>query len=269
VREAASVCDAALRHEILRTLGARLRPPLPRAAHAALAQWIAVDGSLVPALPRMAWALGQDDQQRAAKRHGACAVLRPGPVEGTGPAGNGSARAEWRRLGQPGGCSVVDRGAVASRLWQALPALPCRFLWRGKDHAASGRQEERALTPAAMHAGVVRDARRRRVGTAHHTRVLPQPFRLVQVATGKTRQDGTPEVVVLVTNRLDLEAELSAGAYRYRWAVAVVCRWVQGVLGCRHVLSQGMHGVRLQGYAACSASLLLSLGVGRAPTTRT
>ena len=60
----------------------------------------------------------------------------------------------------------------------------------------------------------------------HHTRLLPQPFRVVQVATGKTRQDGTPDVLVLVTNRLDLDAELLAVAYRYRWAVELFFRWV-------------------------------------------
>ena len=85
-----------------------------------------------------------------------------------------------------------------------------------------------------MHAGVVRDAVLRRLGTAHHTRLLPQPFRLVQVAAGKTRHDGTLDVVVLVTNRLDLDAELIAVAYRYRWAVELfsagsnVC-WAAGI----------------------------------------
>src|SRR5215470_8119676 len=219
--EAAYVFDAALLHEVLTTLGARLHPHLPLAEHAALAPLIAVDGSLLPALPRMAWALGQDEQQRAAKMHVAFAVLRQGPVDVTVTAGNGSERAEWRRLVQPGGFYVVDRGSVDYSLFQALPDLPCSFLCRVKDNAAYEVQEERALAPAAVHAGVVRDAVLRRLGTAHHTRLLPQPFRVVQVATGKTRKDRTPDVLVLVTNRLDLDAELLAVAYRYRWAVEV------------------------------------------------
>jgi hypothetical protein len=267
--EAADGFDATLLPAVLITLGAHLRPQLPLAEHAALAQLIAVDGSLWPALPRMAWALWQDDQPRAAKRHGAFAVLRQGPVDVTVTAGNGSERAEWRRLVQPGGFSVVDRGSVDDRLFQELHDLPCRFLWRVKDNAAYEVQEERSLTPAALHAGVVRDAVRRRWGTAHHTRVLPQPFRMVQVATGKRRQDGTLDVLVLVTHRLDLDAELLAVAYRYRWAVERFFRWVKGVLGCRHWLSQGLNGVRRQVYAAFIASLLIRLWVGRAPTKRT
>ncbi len=223
-----------------------------------------IDGSLLPALPRMAWALWQDDQHRAAKMHVAFAVLRQGPVDVTVTAGNGSERAEWRRLVQPGGFYVVDRGYVDYNLFQELHDLPCSFLCRVKDNAAYEVQEERALAPAAVHAGVVRDAVLRRLGTAHHTRLLPQPFRVVQVATGKTRKDGTPDVLVLVTNRLDLDAELLAVAYRYRWAVELFFRWVKCVLGCRHLLSQGMNGVRLQVYAAFIASLLI-----KAPTKRT
>jgi IS4 transposase len=154
-------------------------------------------------------------------------------------------------------------------LLQELHEVPCSFLWRVKDNATYEVQEERALSPAAVHVGVVRDAVVRRLGTPHHTRVLPQPFRVVQVATGKTRQDGAPDVVVQVTHRLDLDAELLAVAYRYRWAVELFFRWVKCVVGCRHVLSQGLNGVRLQVYAAFMASLLISLWVGRAPTKRT
>jgi hypothetical protein len=70
------------------TLGARLRPQLPLAEHAALAQLLAVDGRLWPALPHMAWALWQDDQHRAATMLVAFAVLRRGPVDVTVTSGN-------------------------------------------------------------------------------------------------------------------------------------------------------------------------------------
>jgi hypothetical protein len=267
--DAAYVFDATLLHHVLITLSAHLRPQLPLAEQMALAQLIAVDGSLLPALPRMAWALWQDDQHRAAKMHVAFAVLRQGPVDVTVTAGNSSERAEWRRLVQPGGFYVGDRGYVDYSLFQDLHDLPCHFLCRVKDNAAYEVQEERALAPAAVHAGVVRDGLLRRLGTPHHTRLLPQPFRLVQVATGTRQPDGTPDVIVLVTNRLDLDAELIALAYRYRWAVELFFRWVKCVLGCRHLLSQGINGVRLQVYAAFIASLLISLWVGQAPTKRT
>ena len=196
--EAAYIVDTTRFHEVLITLGAQLRPQLPLAEQAALAHLIAVDGSLLPALPRMAWALWQDDQYRAAKMHVAFAVLRHGPVD-----------------------VVVDRGYGDYSLFQDLHDLPCHVLCRVQDNAAYEGQEERARTLAAVHASVVRDVLLRRLGTPHHTRLLAQPFRPVQVATGKTRPDGTPDVV-LVTHRLDLDAELLALAYRYRWAVEML-----------------------------------------------
>jgi hypothetical protein len=267
--EAAQVFDAALLHQVLTTLGTQLRPHVPVATQEALAHLIAVDGSLLPALPRMAWAVWQDPQHRAAKMHVAFAVLRQGPVDVTVTAGNSSERAEWRRLVQPGGFYVVDRGYSDYRLFQELHDLPCSFLCRVQDNAAYDVARERAVSAAAQAVGVVRDVELRRLGTAHHTRLLPQPCRLVHVATGTTQADGTPDVLVLVTNRLDLDAELIALAYRFRWAVELFFRWLKCVLGCRHLLSQSENGVRLQVYTALIASLLISLWVGRAPTKRT
>ena len=147
--------------------------------------------------------------------------------------------------------------------------LPCSFIGRVKYNTAYEIQEERPVTVAAQAAGVQQDAVLRRLGTAHHFRVLPQPFRVVRVATGRTDADGTPEVMVLVTNRLDLDADLVALAYRYRWAVELFFRWLKCVLGCRHLLSQSANGVRIQVYVALIASLLISLWVGGAPTKRT
>lgn len=267
--EAASVFDAALLHQVLTSLSTQLQPHLPGAEQAALAALTAVDGSLLPALPRMLWAVWQDDQHRAAKMHVAFAVFRHGPVAVTVTAGNASERAELRRLVQPGGFYVFDRGYIDYDLFQELHDLPCSFVGRVKANVAYEVQDERPLPEAARAAGVVRDVVLRRLGTAHHSRVLPQPFRLVQVATGKTDAQGMPEVMVLVTNRLDLDADLVALAYKYRWAVELFFRWVKCVLGCRHLLSQTPNGVRIQVYVALIASLLISLWVGGTPTKRT
>ena len=46
-------------------------------------------------------------------------------------------------------------------------------------------------------------------------------------------------------------------------------RWLKCILGCRPLLSQSENGVQWQVSMALSASLLLSLWVGRAPTKRT
>ena len=267
--EASRVFDPELLHALIGDLAAQSLRLVHGKEADALRGLTAVDGSLLPALPRMLWAVWQDDQHRAAKMHVAFAVLRHGPVDVTVTAGNASERAELRRLVQPGGFYVFDRGYIDYDLFQELHDLPCSFLGRVKTNVSYEIQEESPVSAAARAAGVERDVVLRRLGTAHHTRLLPQPFRLVQVATGKTDADGAPEVMVLVTNRLDLDAELVALAYRYRWAVELFFRWLKCVLGCRHLLSQTANGVRMQVYVALIASLLISLWVGRAPTKRT
>jgi hypothetical protein len=163
----------------------------------------------------------------------------------------------------------VDRGYTDYELFQELHELPCRFLARVQYNAAYEVAEDRPVSAAAQAAGVRRDCQIRRLGTPHQSRLLPQPFRVVLVASGKTKANGTEDLLVLVTNDLDLEAELVALAYRFRWAVELFFRWLKCVVGCRHLLSQSANGVQIQVYVAIIASLLISLWVGRPPTKRT
>ena len=148
--------------------------------------------------------------------------------------------------------------------------VPCSFLCRVKDNVAlrgPGGASPWRPPPCTRVSYAMRSS------AAWARRTIPACCRSrsawCSIATGKTRKDGTPDVLVLITNRLDLDAELLAVAYRYRWAVELFFRWVKCVLGCRHLLSQGMNGVRIQVYTAFIASLLISLWVGRAPTKRT
>ena len=73
----------------------------------------------------------------------------------------------------------------------------------------------------------------------------------------------------LLTNKLDLPAELVALGYRYRWTVELFFRWLKCVLGCKQLLTTSENGVALQIYTALIASLLIVLWTGRKPTKRT
>jgi hypothetical protein len=230
---------------------------------------VAIDGSLLPALPRMVWAVWQDEQHRAAKMHVAFAALRQVPVGVTVTAGNSSEREQTRRLVQPGGFYVCDRGYVDYELFAQWHALPCSFIVRGQNNAAYEVAHERALSAAARAAGVTSDVVWLRLGTTHHRPCAAQPLRVVRVTTDKRPKDGTPIELVLVTNRLDLDANLIALAYRYRWTVELFFRWFKCILGCRHFLSHRENGVQMQVYMALIASLLISLWAGRTPTKRT
>ena len=96
---------------------------------------------------------------------------------------------------------------------------------------------------------------------------IKQPLRLVVVqATG---ENGKPYELWLITDRLELDAELVALAYRYRWTVELFFRWLKSILGMRHLISDHPNGVTMQLYAALIASLLIVLWTGLKANKRT
>ena len=119
-----------------------------------------------------------------------------------------------------------------------------------------------------MAAGVKRDVVVKRLGSSHHKDELKQAVRLVWVETAKKKQDGESEVLLLCTDRLDLDADLVALAYKYRWWVELFFRWLKCILGCRHLLSEKPKGVAIQIYLALIASVLVSLWVAAKPSKR-
>src|SRR4029077_18313862 len=128
--------------------------------------------------------------------------------------------------------------------------------------------EERPLSAAARAAGGVSD-RVVWLGGDQSGAVFKQPLRVLGVRTGKTDAQGRPEVLLLATDRMDLEAELVALGYQFRWSIELFFRWLKCILGCRHLLSTCANGVEIQVYLALIASLLISLWTGKKPTKRT
>ena len=265
--EAARVFDPALLEPIVAELARRAlaqpgsRPPDDREALAGL---IAVDGSLLPALPRMAWALWRDATHRAAKVHVAFAVWPGTPVRATVTPGNAPERDELRRMAKPGEFYVLDRGSVDCDLLRQLDTDGVRFVQRLLDNAVYEIVSENPLTDADRQAGVARDVVVRRLGTAKHNALLERPLRIVQ-----TRGDQPGECWVLATNALTLPADLVVVAYQHRWQVELFFRWLKCILGCRHLLLNHQAGVTLQVYLAIIASLLIGLWTGAKPNKRT
>ena len=266
---ASRVFDPQLLRPLVAELAAQARPVVTGTEAAALAALTAVDGSLWRGLPRMAWALWLDEKHRAAKLHLHFAVLTGVPCDATLTAGACSEPDQLRALLQAGRLYVLDRGYAGYELFADILRAGSSFVARLKEDAAFTVREERPLSPAARAAGVSRDVVVRKLGTAHHKDVLGRPVRLVWVATGKRRPDGTAEVLLLCTDRLELPAELVALAYQYRWQVELFFRWFKCILGTRHLLAQSQNGLTLQLYAGLIASLLISVWTGRKPTKRT
>ncbi len=266
--EAASVFDAQHLEKIIAELAARIPQPTLARDRQALKNLTAVDGSLLPALSKMAWALWLDDEHRAAKMHVAFEVLRGIPVKVTLTEGNGNEKHELRGMLEPGRLYVVDRGYAEYQLFQDILDRGSSFIGRIRNNAVWTVVEERPVSAKARAAGVRRDLVVR-LGSDKSGAVLKQPLRIVEVETGKINSKGEPEILLLATDRLDLDAELVALGYRFRWSVELFFRWLKCILGCRHLLSHSQNGVTIQVYLAIIASLLISLWTGRKPTKRT
>lgn len=265
--EASRVFDPKIMEPIIAELARQaLQTPqaMPPADQAALAGLVAVDGSLLKAVPRMAWALWQDAEHRAVKMHVAFAVWPGVPIDAAVTEGTGSEREQWRRMAKKGGFYVVDRGYADYTLFRELDALGCRFISRVQANAVWETERENELTAEDRAAGVIQDVVLKRLGTEKHNALLKKPLRVVQVQ-GETSDDRW----ILVTNDLNLSAELISTAYRHRWQVELFFRWIKCVLGCRRLLSESPEGVTMQVYLAIVACLLIGLWIGVKPNKRT
>lgn len=260
--EAGTVFDPEPLREILTELSAQVAGARIPAQQAALRALTAVDGSLLPALPRMAWALWQNENHRAARLHLQFEVARGIPVDASVTAGRESEVQQLRLHLQPGRLYVLDRLYASYRLLADILAARASFIVRVKDGTAFTVQQECPISPDARRAGVVRDVMLCRVGTSHHKQEIHQPLRLVEI-------DAHASHVLLLTDQLDMPADLVGLAYRYRWTVELFFRWLKCILGCRHWLGESLNALTIQIYVGLIASLLLTIWTNRKPNKRT
>ena len=72
-------------------------------------------------------------------------------------------------------------------------------------------------------------------------------------------------VLRLVTNRLDLPAELIAEIYRLRWIIEMFFRMFKQLLGCGHLFSCDHNGVEIQASFAMIVCMLILIYTGEKP----
>jgi len=266
--EAARLFDARVLHQILQGLAAKAAPIIDEPNARQLLHLTAVDGSIFRAFPRMAWALWKDAEHRGVKLHLHFDVFCGTPRDAAVTTACGSETERMRAMLQPGRLYVMDRGYLDHELYREILEAGSSFIGRIKDNGAYTTESERPLSTADCAAGVVRDELLKRLGTPHHKNELKgHPLRLVKVQ--RTNDEGELETWWLLTDKLDLPAELIALGYHYRWTVELFFRWLKCVLGCKQLLTTSENGVALQIYTALIASLLVVLWTGCKPTKRT
>jgi len=277
--EAARVFDSDLLVGIIGELVQRLGPIRHDAKLSDFDQIITlVDGSWLKAVSKMTWALfRKDDTHRAVKAHVQFELLKGVPVAAAITDAHTSEHDVLAERLESGRLYVLDRGYAKYELLQQILDAGSSFVCRLADNAVFEVIEERELDRDALDAGVVRDAVVR-LGCKLTREKLRQAVRIIEVEctphrkpSGKTARGGPEQgdTILIVTDRLDLPADVIALIYLHRWQVEIFFRFFKHVLGCRHLLSTSKNGIELETYAAIIACLLIALWTGRKPTLST
>lgn len=282
--EAQGIFDAGLLEPLIAELAAKAVPIQKDPKLKNLGQALsAVDGSLLPALPKMLWALWLDDNHKAGKLHLEFDIIKSVPVKAKVTHGNFNERTVLRNFLSPNKLYVFDAGFAEYLLFQDIINANSSFVCRINDNAVWEVIEEKPLTKDDISAGVVKDMVVR-LGCKSKQGDLSSPVRVIEihhkgdssrprpsrVSSKKTFRTNESEYnFLLATDRLDLPAEVIALIYRYRWQIELFFRWFKCILGCRHLLAQSENGVTIQVYCALIASLLITLWTGCKPTKRT
>ena len=274
--EAATVFDSEAMLEIISQLGEKLQPISGRDKLKNLPGILtAVDGTLLKGLPKIAWALWMDDKHKAIKNPVHFEILKGVPVKATITEGNGNEKDVLAKTLEAGRIYVLDRGYAKYSLLQTIRGRHSSFVCRIRDNYVGEICEERAITAEAKAAGVVRDRILRLGGPKG--RDITEPVRVVEVTCTPHRKRlhtgrGGPEqseTLAIATDLMDVDADVIALVFQYRWTIEIFFRFYKHVLGCRHLLSYNSNGIEIQTYAAIIACMLISLWTGRKPTLRT
>ncbi len=286
--EAVQVFEPARLEEIIAELGTELTPHARDARLADIHHTITlVDGTLLPALTRIAEAMWLSTQSgtrhHAWRLHTHFSLDRHVPVRMDLTNGKNSGASNEKNVLRQQLASdhlyVMDRGYAQFSLFDDIVAAHSGYVCRVRDNSRYEVLQERPLSEAARAANIVfdglvalgdpEDASRR---PHHPTRLVVvqvQPHEKRSHRKGNTGAGPSDGRLRIVTNLLDVPAEIVGLLYQYRYTIELFFRFFKHLLGCRHLLSDKPNGIRIQVYCAIIACLLLSLWTGKKPTLAT
>jgi hypothetical protein len=243
---------------------------------------VAVDGTFVPAVSEVTWAIkncnNHGEQRRRARLDAhvnvgsfvpeAIVVPEPGESEADSAI---SAISDGRIY-------LYDRGYMSFALLRAHYEETgdelterAQFVSRFKPECSNSPKlccvEERLLTKQDIAAGVISD----RIGhftsdNAKSAGVSSIRFREVIVIF---EQDGETKTLRLITNLLDVSATTIAVLYRQRWQVELFFRWLKSYANFSHLICHGREGVQFHLYVAIIGIMLMYLHTGYRPSKYT
>jgi hypothetical protein len=247
----------------------------------------AVDGSVVDTLGRiaeLAWVPKKGGQYKYAYRlHTQFEVLRGVPnridVTPSNPKGKADERAVLAATLEPDRCYLKDRGYAKFTLWNDINALGSTYVGRIRDNSVYEVVQQNELTEEDSAEGVLSDQIVTMGASSKPGEAPDHKIRIIEVqatphtSRGKYKGGSTGHSsdgkMRLVTNMLDVPAELISKLYRLRWMIELFFRTIKTMLHCNHLLSTKQNGVEIQAYMAIIACLLILIYTGSSPNKRT
>jgi hypothetical protein len=267
--DAQALFDPALLRSLIDSLSAQVRL-LPHDARldSITRQLMIVDGTFFAVASRVAWALyNRNNNPDAAIHKGGIRVdvhfdlLRGTPhtaiVSGHGLSEQDSLAAHV----EPECFYVLDRGYQSYALLGTIITAKSDFLVRIRKELAFDVVAERPLNAEDCLAGIVADTEIRIRGR----RALRGLGKEHTVRRVEVRVEGKDDPIILLTNRMDISADIAALIYRHRWQVELFFRWLKCMANFKHFYSESQAGVTLQVYAAIIGTLLIAVQTGTKP----
>ena len=168
---------------------------------------------------------------------------------------------------QPDRVYIMDRGYERYSLLEEIVQAGSDYLSRVQMRPVKSTKAQ-PLSEAATQAGVVSDELIEPGRSREEVGQITHPVRRLVIEGGVPQapsREGKErsEQVVLLTNLVDVPAEVLAAMYRLRWQIELFFRFFKHVLGCRDLISNKPEGVAIQIYCALIAALLMCLMLGR------
>jgi hypothetical protein len=285
--ESVAVFDPELLKRIIDELGGKLQPIHNVGRGHVKHTLTAVDGSVLKTLATITQAAYlkncHGDSKSAWRLHTHFDIDHHVPRRIDVTSGKSSGKADeknvLRKALLPDHCYVMDRGYAEFQLLNDIHATRSSYVCRVRDNSRYKVIEERALSEEAKQAGILFDGLVELGVTLKAERQPNHPTRLILIETSPHTQRGkqpggktgpsSDGVLRIVTDLIDVPAEIIGDIYRHRWMVEIFFRFFKHILGCRHLLSQDPVGIEIQTYMAIIACMLISLWTGRKPTLRT
>jgi len=155
---------------------------------------------------------------------------------------------------------VFDKGYCHYGWWRAIHAAGAFFVTRPKTNMGLTVKKERQYGPSRGDGFTVIADQEVELSSKGDSK-LPIPLRCIEIL-----RDDDAKRIVVITNDMKRSAVEIAQAYKFRWLIELLFRWLKQHLKLRSFLGTSPNAVKLQIYAAMIAYILLRLAAKAAKT---